>query len=303
MNDSYLLQSRRIEGTQPGPHLLIFGGVHGDEFEPMAAIRRVAKEPQPSRLRGTVTLVPVVNEPAFLRGQRMADDGLDLARTFPGRPGGSITERIGHAASALIRGADFFIDLHAGGTTMAVLPLAGYMLHANATVLDQQRRMARAFNLPIVWGTSSELEGRSLSVARDANVPAIYCEYQGSGICREEGVAAYVDGCLNVMRSLGMVDRPAPPDAVQLVAEDPRPSSGHLQINNPSPMDGFFEPAVRLGEHVAAGDLLGSVSDALGDRVERMHSRESGLVLLLRTFPRVLAGDTLAVILETGAAK
>ena len=35
------LQSMCIIGHEPGPHLLITGGVHGDEFEPMAAIRRL----------------------------------------------------------------------------------------------------------------------------------------------------------------------------------------------------------------------------------------------------------------------
>jgi predicted deacylase len=111
------LQTLRIEGTRPGPHLLITGGVHGDEFEPMVAIRRLAARVKPRDLHGTLTLVPVVNEAAFLLGQRVADDGLDLARTFPGRADGSITERVAFAASELIRTADAFIDLHTGGTT------------------------------------------------------------------------------------------------------------------------------------------------------------------------------------------
>lgn len=41
--------------------------------------------------------------------------------------------------------------------------------------------MARAFGLPLIWGTDPTLPGRSLSVARDANVPAIYAEYLGGG--------------------------------------------------------------------------------------------------------------------------
>jgi hypothetical protein len=36
------LASREIWGRQSGPHVLITGGVHGDEFEPMAAVRRLA---------------------------------------------------------------------------------------------------------------------------------------------------------------------------------------------------------------------------------------------------------------------
>ncbi|MCH8241205.1 MAG: succinylglutamate desuccinylase/aspartoacylase family protein [Planctomycetes bacterium] len=35
------MKSKTVEGQTTGPHLLITGGVHGDEFEPMAAIRRL----------------------------------------------------------------------------------------------------------------------------------------------------------------------------------------------------------------------------------------------------------------------
>ena len=165
MSQSDLFQWRRITGRQSGPHLLILGGVHGDEFEPMVAIRRLAAKVSAAELRGTLTLVPVVNEPAFLCGQRVAADGLDLARTFPGRADGSITERIAHAAGELIRAADYLVDLHTAGTTMDIVPLTGYMLHRNEAILDKRRKMAAAFNLPLVWGTTPDLEGRSLSLA------------------------------------------------------------------------------------------------------------------------------------------
>src|SRR5262245_29744661 len=170
------LKSKTITGRGDGPHLLITGGVHGDEFEPMVAIRRLVTMVSPAALHGKITLVPVVNEAAFARGSRVAVDGLDLARTCPGRPDGSITEQIAHALSELIRTADYYIDLHTGGTTLSVWPLAGYMLHPNSQVLEKQRAMARSFNLPVVWGTDYRVDGRSLSVARDANVPAIYAE-------------------------------------------------------------------------------------------------------------------------------
>ncbi len=101
----------------------------------------------------------MVNEAAFARGHRTADDNLDLARTCPGDPNGSITERIAHALSQLIRSADLYIDLHTGGAVMSVFPLSGYVLHRDPQVLGIQRRMAKAFNLPIVWGTSANWKG------------------------------------------------------------------------------------------------------------------------------------------------
>jgi predicted deacylase len=292
------LTCRRVEGRQPGPHLLVTGGVHGDEFEPMAAVRRLLLRLRPEELRGRVTLVPVVNEPAFRRSRRTAEDGLDLARTCPGRPDGSVTERVAFALSELIRSADFYVDLHTGGTRLRVLPLVGYMLHPDEAVLAAQRRMARAFGLPIVWGTDPNLDGRSLSVARDARVPAIYAEYLGGGGWGPAGVSAYVESCLNVLAELGMIDAPAARRPEPLVVEDARAGSGHMQVNHPSPCAGFFEPAVELGQRVGRGDVLGTVSDPLGDSVEPIRAAHGGIVLVLHAFGRIDAGESAGVVLE-----
>ena len=150
MRDDVGIAKVEFTGVEPGPHLLITGGVHGDEFEPMAAIRRLIRRfatgdcPEPLKT-GTLTLVPVVNEAAFLHGERTAPDGLDLARVCPGSLDGSETERTAHALSELIRQADYYVDLHSGGTAFSVLPMTGYTLHADRRGLDRQREMARAF--------------------------------------------------------------------------------------------------------------------------------------------------------------
>jgi predicted deacylase len=298
------LVTHEIAGHAPGPHLLITGGVHGDEFEPMAAIRQLLREIRPAELRGRVTLAPVVNEPAFALGQRVADDGLDLARTCPGRADGSVTEQIAFALSTLIRTADLYIDLHTGGTRLMVWPLVGYVLHRDERVLNAQRRMARAFGLPLIWGTDPTLPGRSLSVARDANVPAIYTEYLGGGRLDPQGTQAYIAGCLNVMREFEMLPKLAN-DSMQRqpwFVEDDRPGSGHMQINHPSPCAGFFQPLVELGQTVKEGDVLGTVSDPLGQHVATIHARYTGVVIVLHTFPRVAAETSVAVILESNSS-
>jgi predicted deacylase len=298
-NNVVELVSERFESPEPGPHVLIIGGVHGDEFEPMAAIRRLIerlRERPP--LRGRVTLVPVVNEAAYRRCHRAAEDGLDLARTCPGRADGSITERTAHAISALIRTADLFIDLHTGGSHYRVLPLSGYMLHADPKVLDVQRRMARVFGLPIIWGTEPNLNGRTLSIARDAGVPSIYTEYEGGGGCDPAGITAYFDGCLRVLREFQLIaDAPPLPATAPLVVEDATPDSGHMQTKHPSPCEGFFEPVVTIGDRVRVGDTLGSVTDLLGRRREPIIASTSGIVLTLHTFSRVEANEGLVVVL------
>jgi predicted deacylase len=167
-----LFEAQTIRGKGEGPRLLIVAGVHGDEWEPMVAVRRLAGTLQPDEVRGIVTLVPVLNVPAYRAGRRVGPDGLDLARTFPGRPDGSPTQQIAYEFTSLLDRADYLIDLHTGGLQLSVWPLAGYLIHPDAEILQQQRRMARAFGLDAVWGNDPTLEGRTLSAARDRSVPA-----------------------------------------------------------------------------------------------------------------------------------
>ena len=291
------IAGERDGGT--GPHLLITAGVHGDEFEPMAAVRRLIKTLDARQLTGRVTLVPVVNEPAFRRAARTAEDGLDLARTCPGRSDGSITERIAHALSQLIRSADYYVDLHTGGASFELVPLTGYMLHANSEVLEVQRRMAIAFNLPLVWGTTPTLEGRSISVARDANVPAIYVENGGGGPCDPAKTNELIAGCGNVMAELGMLYQPRRAfSRVRHVVHDDRPDSGHMQLNHPSPAAGYFEPCVKVGDMIEAGQPLGEVVDVLGDSPISVAATNSGIVAVLRSVRSVNKGDALATVVE-----
>jgi predicted deacylase len=297
------LRSFRYQGQLKGPHLLITAGVHGDEFESIAAVQRligwfVSNDQRIAGLQGKITLVPVVNQSAFMRGHRCGDDGLDLARTCPGDVDGSDTEQIAHHLSELIRSADYYIDLHTGGTEFAVFPLAGYTLHPDAEVLEKQRRMATAFNLPFVWGTSANLDGRSLSVARDAGIPAIYCEYLGSASCDPTGVDSYGDGCLNVMAELSMLDSQQPASRVKHVVENDDPGSGHMQVCNPSPETGLFEARVKLGDHVNAGQTIGIVREAFSTEEHAMKADKTGIVIVLRTFPRVRKGESVGVVVE-----
>lgn len=285
---------------QGRPHLLIIAGVHGDEFEPMVAVRTLWQQMQSAPVRGTISFVPLVNEPAFLRGQRTGEDNCDLARTMPGRRDGSTTECIAAALAPMIREADYLIDMHTGGRLFRIAPLSGYVLHKDHPVLEVQRSMARAFNCPIIWGTHPGLDGRTLSVARDAGVPAIYVEAGGGQTFEQAAVELCVAGCLNVAAALKLIDRPAAAVRIEHFVEDPRPASGHLQVMHPAPAAGFFRPAVALGEKVAAGQLWGTVLDPFGVPLGDVTAAETGLALFLRAVPAVQQGESTGGVLPLG---
>ncbi|TWT65333.1 Succinylglutamate desuccinylase [Allorhodopirellula solitaria] len=319
MTDVSLFESREFGGDREGPRLLITAGIHGDEYLPMLAVKELIDRFDASltlreNLQGTVTLIPIANQAAYERGHRCGLDNIDLARVFPGKPDGNPTQQLACELSDQIRKSDFYIDLHTGGTELCVLPLAGYTLHREPSVLEQQRQMAVAFGLPFVWGTSADLPGRSLSLAGDSKVPAIYVEYLGAHRELAEALSGaaqsqtpdhpLVSGCLNVMRHLGMLPEIAelPPVACDVV-EDERPEAGHMQVAHPAPTTGFLVSHVELGQSVVEGGLLAEIVDATTQTTRQVLSQQNGRVIVIRDYPRINQGDAVAVVVESGKAE
>jgi predicted deacylase len=286
-----------VRGLADGPTLLTLAGVHGDEYEPMAAVQQVFAQLAPDGLTGTWVAVGCCNVDAYLAANReAATDGKNLARVFPGRPDGTLTERVAHCLTQdFIRRVSFMCDLHSAGHAYRMVPLAGYSL-VDEEITAVKRRAAQVFGLPLVWGTAPN-EGRTLSAAHDHNVPGIYCEITGTGGCRDNDVAAYVEGLKRLMIHLGMADGHVEPPVGQRLVEDPTPESGHLQIKNVTPVDGLFRAAVDLNDKVSEGDLLGQVVDLYGRVQFECRTDTSGMVILVRHLTRVEAGDALAVVI------
>jgi predicted deacylase len=287
-----------IEAKLSGPKVLITAGVHGDEYEPMLTILELSRHLSSVLIAGSVTLVPVANTTAYSMAQRCGADGLDMARICPGEANKTQTQSAAAQISELIRKTDYYIDLHTGGRMFDIYPLTGYMLHRQPEVLKKQQQMARAFNLPVIWGTDEAPNGRTLSVARDANVPAIYVEYGGGGSARRHIVNAYRDGCLNVLRSLGMISEQVHhDDSVKYWVEDYTPNNGYLQAKMPAPAEGIFIPGVGLGETVEKDLIWGRVVDPLRGTEKSAFTDSAGIVLFLRAQAYVKKGDSLGGIL------
>ncbi|HYT90658.1 MAG TPA: M14 family metallopeptidase [Gemmataceae bacterium] len=288
-----------VRGATAGKTLLATAGVHGDEFEGMAALRHLYGELTPDGLTGTFVAVPVANPPAFEAGLRTnPDDRQDMARVFPGDLRGTITEQLAARLTEWIAAADFYCDLHSAGQYYRMPALVGYQLRPG--VLEAQRAAARAFGMPLVWGTPG-LPGRSLSAASEAGVPSLYVEITGEGRCRPEDVARYRRGLLNLLRHLGLREGIVDTEEPQWFVEDDRTQAGFLQIQNRAPVGGFFTPEVDVLTAVMRKQRLGTICDALGRVRHVVEAPHEGLVVFLRTFPRVLAGDPVCTVLQVDA--
>ena len=304
--DTDLLKSFRVDSKNPGPNLLLTAGVHGDEYEPILTALELIRTIPRILVSGSVTIVTVVNGTAYGAGSRYGDDGLDLARICPGKVDGSSSERNAFQLSTLIREAHYLIDMHTGGMAHDIYPMAGFMILPSHDLLERQRELALACNLPVIWGTDHLPDGRTLSVARDAGIPAIYLEYGGGSGIRNNVVESYKEGIINVLKLLKMTKGPVDilSPAGRFWVEDSRPDSGYFQGKMPSLGAGIFVPVVKPGILIEKGQRFGRIVNPVTKNVENILADMDGLVLSVRISVHVKKGDALGFILPiTGPGK
>lgn len=289
----------RIKARHSGPHVLLTAGVHGDEYEPMIAAGELTRELPEILTSGNVTIVSVVNASAYSVGSRYGEDHLDLARICPGDSEGSVSERNAFYVSELIKKADYLIDMHTGGFAFDIYPMAGFSLHPSPEILKKQQEMALAYNMPVIWGTDHRPNGRTLSIARDVNVPAIYLEYGGGSGIRNEVVKTYKQGFLNVLKFLKMAEGPVETLSSEgrFWVEDSRSDSGYFQGKMPSPLDGIFVSEITPGDQIKKGQRFGRIIDPYTTNSTEILADMDGIVLSVRVLVHVKRGDALGAIL------
>jgi predicted deacylase len=287
-----------VTGGRPGPVLVVLAGIHGDEYEGIAAVPQIFQRVTPAELSGTLLLVPVCNPPAFAATARTgALDGLDMARVFPGLADGSPTQQLAYwITDKLIRPADFLIDLHSAGLKYRIPPLVGYLDTGDA-MGQRSRAGAQAFGGPVLWRHPPPIApGRSLSAGAALGISSLYAEARGGGQVRRQDIEWLIEGVLNVMRQLQML--PGEPQS--------RPfdhclvGDGNLDVLIRAQTEGYFRADVELMEQVAPGQRVGAIYDPFGALQELVVADQAGTVVLLRQVPRVGIGEGLVSL--TGAA-
>jgi uncharacterized protein len=273
-----------------GPRLTVLAGVHGCEYAPMAAVRQWTRALAGRELRGSVRAVPVLNLPAFRARSPFVvpDDGKNLNRCFPGDPSGTVADRLAHAAfTQLIEGSDALVDAHAGDMVEALEPFALYDAGGSE---DRARELATAYGLGYVIrqepGPDRAVGGTTSTAAAEIGIPAIIAEAGGCGLVEPAAVAAHVRGLDRVLALLGMTSDPVPD------GEAPVHLGRFLWLRATG--EGWWEPAVRPGEQVAAGQVLGTVSSLDGAQVlQSVTAPAPGVPMFITSSPAVAANGLL----------
>lgn len=283
------LTVHRASGPKPGPHLLVTGGVHGDEYEGTVAGSEFFAALDPSRLTGTVTVLPVVNVAAWQARRRRTpvDDG-DLNRAFPGDPAGSPTRRLAAVVfNTFVSPADAVIDLHSGGNAIMHLPMVGVPGDD-----DRARGVLASFDHRFYQWRMPDVAGVFSNEAHRAGKIAVGGEWGGGGLLDREGVGALVAALARSLAALGMGDGGFAPPVIAGPSPLP-PLAGDYQA---SPATGIWTATVKLGARVAAGDILGRLHDPLTGATAEVRAVRGGLVAALPHQAWIPVGAPLAYI-------
>ncbi|MNC36593.1 Succinylglutamate desuccinylase / Aspartoacylase family protein [compost metagenome] len=242
-------------------------------------------------------IVPFMNTPAFHAGRRTSPiDKGNLNRSFPGKPDGTVTEKIAdYFTRTLLPLADIVLDIHSGGRTLDFLPFAAcHVLPAKQQQAQCEAGM-RAFNAPYsmrmleldagaMYDTAAESQGKIF----------VTTELGGGGSSTARSVAIAERGVRNLLVHSGILEGEVQ-TAASIMLDMP---DGDCFIA--SEHDGLLEMCRDLGDNVNKGDVIARVYDATRSGIAPVEYRaaRSGL-LAARHFPGLVGcGDTIAVIAD-----
>lgn len=271
-----------IHGRLAGPVLLICAAIHGDELNGVEIIRRVRSFRTLNRLRGTLVLVPVVNQFGFIHQSRYLPDRRDLNRCFPGSEKGSIASRVANIFfNEIVKHCTHIVDLHTAAVNRDNLPQV-------RAALDEPgvEEMATAFSIPVIIN-SGLIENSLRSEAGKLGIPIITYEAGEALRLNERSIVTGVRGIVSVMRNLRML----PGKRVSTVRAEPYVAHSSSWFR--ASMDGMFRPLTKLGTRVRAGDSLGVISAPFGTEEVVLKSQDDGIVICVSNLPLVNEGEAL----------
>jgi predicted deacylase len=280
-NDVYL-PTHVVNGREPGPNLFLSAAVHGDEINGTEIIRRLLKLPELDALRGALVAIPIVNVYGFVAQSRYLPDRRDLNRSFPGSPSGSLAARVAHIfMQEVVSQCSHGIDVHTGALHRTNLPQIRACLGDAETL-----RLARAFGAPVIMDATLR-DGSMRQAVLDRGIPMLVYEAGEALRFDEVAIRAGIQGVLSVMRALDMLPEAPTPRRTS----DPFVARGSSWVR--APASGILHSPIPLGARVDEGQVLGEISDPLGDAVVEVHSHATGVVIGRTNLPLVNEGDAL----------
>lgn len=265
----------------PGPHVLIIGGVHGDEVNGVEIVRRLLeKNIFQDLLIGSVITVPLLNVHGFINNTRDVPDGKDVNRSFPGTLAGSLASRVARILTKnVLPQVDVIIDNHTGGQFRYNYP------QVRITKGDAlSHALAKAFKAPFIVQKPA-LRGSLRKVAKLAQKVCLI--YEGGEALRFDGfsIARGMAGVERTLHAMQMINESQPEDRESVDIEH----ASWIRASHA----GLFLWSKSSGSKIKKGEPLGTIGDPYGTRRVVVLAPKEGYIIGHTNAPVVGQGDAL----------
>jgi predicted deacylase len=281
-----------IHGARPGPVVAFVAGSHGTEYASIVALQRLIPRLDARRMAGTVIVAPLLNIASFeqMTPHLNPVDRKGMNGQYPGDASGTQTQRaLAVVTREIVGPADVIVDLHGGDLDEDLRPYSYWFRGGRPSQDSASRALAIAFGLDHIIVTDvnpdAPTAGRSLSgqgLVRGKTV--VVAEAGRSGTVMPGDVTALVDGSLNVLAALHVIERRVAP--VQ-----PTWLGGGARVAADSA--GMFFATVPRDTRVKRGQVVGYTTDYLGQRTGEIRAPMDGLVTFIRGVPSMWPRATL----------
>ena len=279
-----------------GPTVILQGGNHGDEYEGPIALGELIRDTDPATINGRIIVLPALNAPAVEAGRRVSPvDGLNLNRTYPGDPIGSLTEQItAYASDNLFPIADAFVDLHSGGSSLHMIPSAIVEPAPTREHLARNVAAVRAFGAPLIVVIDNLGDPRtSTATSVRAGLTTVGTELGGGGTVSRDALEVSRRGVRNVLAHLGVLEGPvsAPTDGdIRAIPGPP----GFVFADVPGVFESFHDLGAEVREGQEAGQIHSLTRPDLPPHVMRFGA--DGIVYSRRQPGKVVPGNCCLVV-------
>ena len=269
-----------FRSKNPGPTMLVLGGVHGDEINGVEIVRRSVKAGLFKKLNiGSVIAVPLLNIYGFINFSRDLPDGKDVNRSFPGSSRGSLASKVAFTLSKhILPLVDFGIDFHTGGRSLHNYPQLRVSPNDKKSM-----QLALDFNPPFI--IESKMIGGSLrKECAKRGIPMVVFEGGESLRLDSFSVQEGINGIKRVMQAKGMISESIPSQKSKLIK-----NSKWIRASQA----GLFITYNKSGDFVQKGDVLGHVTDPYGNKETKIKSPVTGIIYGHNNIPLLNLGDAL----------
>jgi len=284
-----------VNGNKKGPVLALTAGIHGYEYPPILALQRLKEQLDPAKMSGAVILVHVVNIPSFLKRTIYYNpfDWKNQNRVFPGIIDGTMTERIAfQITDQVLKQCDYHLDLHCGDGNEDLMTYLYYTETGDPELDKKTMELAINFGFKTIIHVTTDPKGQKASMCANVSLfmgkPAITVECGKLGRTDEKDTAAILQGCVNILKYLKMID------GKPKLLFDPIwvRKTTYIRSNH----EGLFYPLSHGGAHVQKGELVGYLTDFFGDIIQKAVAPHDGIIMYIIATPPMSKGEPMVKI-------